>query len=376
LKHTRIICALLAVLAGACPQARAGIREKVREQRLPTYLIENQTYISLKSALRLLGADNSWGRIEDRIFFLYGGKEVKMRIDHPEVVVGDRRERVAYPPKEVEGEVLISVGSLEKVLEGGSEPAAVISISDRRREPSGDPAPAGGRKFTILIDPGHGGHDNGAVGNYGLREKDVNRDVSLRMRDHLRKLLKPYPAVKVLLTREEDVFLSLEERVRMAKAANADLFFCIHTNSSRYNRLDADGFETFFPRRKAAITSLPAPADLEGREDENGAETVVLQIVQDLNETSVMDESRILAEMVQEKLSERLTCPDRGAKPANFYVIKYTPMTSVLVEIGFICNPNIELNLRDVEVRQAIGETLGNAVVEYLRKNGVVASDG
>ncbi|MCM8825641.1 MAG: N-acetylmuramoyl-L-alanine amidase, partial [Candidatus Omnitrophica bacterium] len=65
-------------------------------------------------------------------------------------------------------------------------------------------------------------------------------------------------------------------------------------------------------------------------------------------------------------------CPDRGAKPASFYVLRYTPMVSVLVEVGFICNPNIEANLRDPEVRQAISETLGKAIIQYLKAKQII----
>jgi len=81
-------------------------------------------------------------------------------------------------------------------------------------------------------------------------------------------------------------------------------------------------------------------------------------IVGDLNRGNVLDESERFATLIQEELGERLLCPNRGVKKRNFYVLKYTHMPSALVEIGFICNPNIEANLRDPKVRQAIAETL------------------
>jgi N-acetylmuramoyl-L-alanine amidase len=151
----------------------------------------------------------------------------------------------------------------------------------------------------------------------------------------------------------------------------ADIFFCVHTNSSKFNRLNADGFETYYPRQKENLSfSLPKFESDDMKQVEN--HETLFQIVDDLNATSVIEESRVMAEMVQEHLAERLICPDRGAKSANFYVLKYTPMISVLVEVGFICNPNIEANLRDPEVRQAISETLGKAVITYLQTRKII----
>jgi N-acetylmuramoyl-L-alanine amidase len=120
------------------------------------------------------------------------------------------------------------------------------------------------------------------------------------------------------------------------------------------------------------INTLPKSTDGEGIIEEKNNDEVVSQILNNLNETDIIDESRILAEIVQEKLAERLITPDRGAKRGSFYVLKYTPMVSVLVEIGFICNPVIEFNLKDVEVRQAIAETLGKAIIEYIKRRGII----
>jgi N-acetylmuramoyl-L-alanine amidase len=173
------------------------------------------------------------------------------------------------------------------------------------------------------------------------------------------------------MTRENDTFISLDGRVEIAKREKADIFFCVHTNSSRLNRWNADGFETYYPSRKSEISFVPK-SDIDESVDVETTEETVFQIVSDLNTTSVIEESKILAETVQEKLAERLICPDRGAKAANFYVLKYSPMISVLVEVGFICNPNIEANLRDPEVRQAISETLGKAIIQYLKSRQII----
>lgn len=341
------------------PLFSINLKEEVRKRKFPVYIVKDTEFISLNSFLKIINCE-SWGRIEDRVFIIYNGKEIKFRIGDENIIVGGELKTLKSPPKEVEGEILIPLDDFSNIIssiKSEEEKAPEIQSEESTKKSKG--------KFIILIDPGHGGKDTGAIGNFGLKEKDVNLDVALRLKDFLKRNLKDYPDIKIYMTREKDVYLSLEDRVQMAKDLNADMFFCIHTNSSRYNRYNASGFETYYPRMKKEIKYLTPPENLE--EDNTISDTVVLQIVKDLNETTTIDESKILAEIVQEKLSERLLTPDRGAKPANFYVLKYTPMISILTEIGFICNPNIELNLRDVEVRQAIANELGTAIIEYLK---------
>lgn len=341
-----------------------NLEEEIKNRKIPTYIIKNVQYISLKSFLKIINSDN-WAKIEDRIFLFSDETQIKFRIDDTNLIVGGKKFEIKNPPKEVEGEILIPVEDFSKLFSD-------YKISQKEEEKKLPEEKKERRKFVILIDPGHGGHDSGAIGNYGLKEKDVNLDVSLRLEKYLKKQVENYPFIEIYLTRKDDVFISLEERVNIAKTLNADIFFSVHTNSSRFNRLDATGFETYFPYSKIEINVLPKSNDGEGELNEGNDDSTLSQILNDLNETDVIDESRVLAEYVQEKLAERLITPDRGAKRGNFYVLKYTPMISVLTEIGFICNPNIEFNLKDVEVRQAIAETLGKAILEYLKKREII----
>jgi N-acetylmuramoyl-L-alanine amidase len=346
-------------------------------RRYSVYWVEKQKYISLQSLIKTLNIQ-SWGRIEDRVFFEYQGKTLKGRVGSQDFYVDDQKSSLEYPIKEVESVVLFPLDQLEKIL-SSIKPAPAPAQPKEAPKPITPPRPENvaytaanlQKPFVIIIDAGHGGHDDGARGSFGLKEKDVNLDISVRLRGFLASQLKNCPKVQVQMTRDTDVFLSLDERVEVAKKAKADIFFCVHTNSSRFNKWNADGFETYFPRKKEDI-SFAVPEIQDESADVDTSQSAVLQIVSDLNTTSVIEESRILAETVQENLANRLICPDRGAKSANFYVLKYTPMISVLVEVGFICNPNIEANLRDADVRQAISVTLGNAILQYLKQKQVV----
>jgi len=341
--------------------------EEVQSRKIPTYTIKNAQYISLKSLIKIINTDN-WAKIEDRIFIFTDDTSIKFRIDDTNVIFGGKNFEIKNPPKEIEGEILIPLEDFSQILSGFK----VVSKKEVREEKEIKETKKEGKKFIILIDPGHGGNDTGAIGNFGLKEKDVNLDVALRLEKYLNKQLSNYPEIEIFLTRKDDVFISLEDRVKMAKAINADIFFSIHTNSSRFNRENASGFETYYCCNKVEINTLPKSTDGEGIIEEKNNDEVVSQILNNLNETDIIDESRILAEIVQEKLAERLITPDRGAKRGSFYVLKYTPMVSVLVEIGFICNPVIEFNLKDVEVRQAIAETLGKAIIEYIKRRGII----
>lgn len=341
----------------------------------PAYWIGKQKYVSLQTIIKVLSIQ-SWGRIEDRIFLDYQGKVLKGSIGSSDFYIDDKKISLEFPIKEIEKEIFIPVETFDKVI---STIASIFPVQTSKEPPEvQQPSKQFSvqesnldRDFIILIDPGHGGKDNGAIGNYGLKEKDVNLDISLRLKNYLISQFKKIPSIKLKMTREDDTFLSLDERVELAKKEKADIFFCVHTNSSRFNRWNADGFETYYPSRKSEISFVPKVETDEWVESETKVETV-FQIVSDLNTTSVIEESRILAETVQEKLAERLICPDRGAKPASFYVLKYTPMISILVEVGFICNPNIEANLRDPEVRQVISETLGKAIIQYLKSRQII----
>ena len=145
-------------------------------------------------------------------------------------------------------------------------------------------------QHTVVIDPGHGGSDPGAIGIGGLREAEVTLDVSKRVKELLSE-----KGVSVKMTRDEDIYLDLPPRVSIANKTNADIFVSIHANASRGNRKDINGLETFYYRGWRG---------------------------------------RLLAKRIQKQiLKVSPGSPDRGVKQSRFYVIKNTRMPSVLVEM-------------------------------------------
>ena len=212
------------------------------------------------------------------------------------------------------------------------------------------------QEFVLVIDAGHGDHDSGAIGPWGLKEKDVNLDLTKRLADYLKK---NRPKIKVVLTREDDTFLRLEERTQLANSLNADMFVSIHTNSAKLNRYTASGVETFYPRSKPTLYASSA----------NASEDEITSLLKQGGNQDVLQRSQYLAALIQEDLIDifiKDIVPDRGIKGRSFFVLKYTNMVSVLVEVGFICNQNIEANLRIPAVRQEIAAAIGRGIEAYL----------
>jgi N-acetylmuramoyl-L-alanine amidase len=162
-----------------------------------------------------------------------------------------------------------------------------------------------------------------------------------------------------VLTRDNDTFLRLEERTQIANSLNADMFVSIHTNSAKFNRYTASGVETFYPSSKPTLYAI---ANASGDE-------IASLPKQGGGNQDVLQRNQYLAALIQEDLADifyKDIVPDRGIKRRDFYVLKYTNMVSVLVEVGFICNPNIEANLAQPAVRRAIAAAIGKGIESYL----------
>lgn len=215
----------------------------------------------------------------------------------------------------------------------------------------------------IVIDPGHGGHDPGVLGR-GLTEKSLVLDVALR----LEKLLQREDGVEVVLTRRTDVYVPLEERTEIANRQNADMFLSIHANASR--NADAKGIETFF----LSFASSPEAEAVAARENSASAREMhqLPDLVKAITLNSKLDESRDLAQMVQDSLVTNLRRTNkevrsRGVKKAPFVVLIGAAMPSVLAEISFVSNRQELSLLKTPAYRQKIAESLYQAVTKYRR---------
>lgn len=224
--------------------------------------------------------------------------------------------------------------------------------------------PAKGYK-TIVIDPGHGGKDPGALGLRHTAEKDITLKVALR----LRELLNKQPGVRVLMTREQDVFVELEERARFANKHEADLFVSIHVNSHPSRAVK--GIEIYHFGQAKDQRALEVAARENGTPlSSTGVGWEYL--VADLLATKKVEASLELAWTAKEAMVAHLNghyaLNDHGVKTAPFYVLRFTSMPSILAEIAYISNPSEEALLRTPAFVRDVAESLFQGVRSFLTR--------
>jgi N-acetylmuramoyl-L-alanine amidase len=223
----------------------------------------------------------------------------------------------------------------------------------------------------IVIDPGHGGHDTGTISPGGMREKDLVLDVGRRLRTYIKN---NYPDVEVIMTRDTDRFVALEERTAIANSRRADLFISVHANASPSRA--ASGVETFFlsPDRapaEDAQTAARENARIAADKPAENAEPMYASVTVG----NRVAESRELARYIQAGLVRGIgaqsprTAMNRGVKHASFVVLLGAAMPSVLAEVSFLSNPKDEALLQTSQFRERVAASLFAGLNAYLKKN-------
>jgi len=262
-------------------------------------------------------------------------------------------------------------------------PASPTIVTDFLTSPSlparangwAEPEPIAPRRLspftTVVIDPGHGGKDNGARGRGRLYEKEVALAIGLK----LKELIEERAGMKVVLTRTGDYFVPLKERTAIANHAKegmpADLFISIHTNAHKSPKVG--GFEAFYisdaidPDAEATAALENAVIDFE-RGPDGVADTGLTPILWDLQFTEFVFQSSELAYAAQEELGKRLNSRNRGVRQAQFIVLAGVAMPSILVEVGFISNRVEEANLKTADFRNRCAQALAAAVSAFKER--------
>jgi N-acetylmuramoyl-L-alanine amidase len=185
--------------------------------------------------------------------------------------------------------------------------------------------PLGENLPRVVIDPGHGGQDSGAVGIDGMKEKDIVLSIALDVEEILRK-----QDIDVVMTRDSDVFISLEGRTDLANDVNADLFVSIHANAINLSRPDVSGLETYY-----------------------------------------YQSGRRLAEVIHWSVLNGVKIDDRSIRRARFFVLRHSTMPAVLVEVGFVTGATDAANLQDADHRRQMAEAIARGIVEYIKQNNL-----
>ncbi len=219
--------------------------------------------------------------------------------------------------------------------------------------------------YKILIDAGHGGHDPGGIGGLGTKEKDVVLDIAKRLKRNLKER-----GFSVAMTRETDKFLTLEERASLANQKDVSLFLSIHANiadSSRVKGLEVYSLRTLDPKElKEAIDPDKYRQSFSTYQMKRNDLTLRKTLIDMMRGYKDLHSDRLARQLTHE-VSIALDISHRGDKQAGFYVLKYTLVPSVLIEVGFLSNRAEEKNLQSAGYRQKMADGIAESVSRYIR---------
>ena len=337
--------------------------------------IQNKQLFSINDFIKITNSKNFINDKTEKIIFYIDDKKIKITNQIAFVMIDDNLFQLSsktvkqnndyYVPSESFLSIINSLSTsisisldtnqinLERIIEIPKKTVKVDLKSEKEKW-----------EFkTIVIDAGHGGKDPGAVGYRGTKEKDIALDVAKRLEKKISKNMD----VKVVMTRDEDVFLRLSERTKIANENNGSLFISIHTNAAEDRR--ASGFETFLiglnKNEYAAKVAARENAVLE-LEGKTGQELTGEDLIQaTIAQAAFASSSETFADMVQKEIKKRVQSRDRGVKQAGFVVLARASMPNVLVELGFISNPAEEKKLRSPQYRDQLATAIYRAVQQY-----------
>jgi len=307
-------------------------------------------------------------------------------------MLGDQVAQPARPPEVVDplvqalrfadDKILLDVapGAVVEHYQQQDPYRLVFDVYQRVAAAPGTPTPAAPQRPTIVIDPGHGGVETGAIGPAGTQEKEL----TLLLAQGLARELAQRLPVDVELTRDEDAELPLDTRAAIANQHRAKLFISIHLNSSVGT--GATGAETYFLSLEAsdaraaaaarAENAMPPAAPGAAAEAQPASSVAGLDLILwDLAQSQHLSESQRFASLVQEELNTALGLRNRGVKQAPFRVLMGAAMPAVLVELGFLSNPDEEKRLLTVEYRKQLVDALVRAVSRYQAQGRPEAPD-
>ena len=314
--------------------------------------LQGSPYLDSASVARELGGQEQWDSQTQVWRLTAGSHDLRLAPQMPVALMDSVPQALGAPPLMDQGRLLVP----EKLWTDhlfrwkAAAPPLLPGVGSRLR--------------VITVDAGHGGHDPGASGRLGLKEKTVTLDVARRLADLLRR-----DGFQVILTRSDDRFIPLYGRPAIANRAGADLFISIHANASR-NR-SADGFEAYYlseatddhARALEAAENAALPKEVgNGHTVSSNSEAILW----DLLYTEHRVESSELASQICRGMSaSSLISGSRGIKSARFAVLKGARMPAVLVEVGFITHPGEEAHLRAPDYRQRVAEGIRRGVLAF-----------
>ncbi|MFY9402486.1 MAG: N-acetylmuramoyl-L-alanine amidase [Candidatus Omnitrophota bacterium] len=328
------------------------------KESLPVYNINGAGYYSLSSLCQLNGLTLNYD-IYTRLVSLTKDSHSISFVVGDNLVLVDKKVFLLKNSIEIyEGKIMVPAQFKEEVV------APIFKVAKL------PPSPKQTRVMPLIkkvvIDPGHGGHDPGAVSRGGLKEKDVNLDIAKNLAESFRR-----EGIEVVMTRNSDVFIPLGKRVEIANNSKADLFISIHANANKSRSLH--GFEVYYVSStvsdsdRAAYAAKHFNLNLDSSCFASNSQ-VLKSILWDMLYTYNRAESIFLASDICRLAGESLNVRVIGVKDARFEVLRGARMPAVLVEVGFLSNAKEEQLLRDPSYRKKLSQSIFEGALNYACK--------
>ena len=303
----------------------------------------------------------------DRFVFMLPNWAVTLRRGNPFAQINETYVQLSMVPEEWDGSLWIPAANVEHIfgdrarldLQAGTIAVRAASGSNRGADTDSEPWQLG----TVIIDAGHGGKDPGASGLYGLVEKTVTLDIARRLTRQLEN-----KGIKVIMTREADLFLPLHERTSLANSQRGDLFLSIHCNSLKHP--EPRGVETYFlkpARTERAVEAALRENEVVKLENGDGGYQELTEdnfILLTMATSQYMKDSELWAALTQQEVSATAGMTARGVDQAGFYVLMGASMPAILFECGYLSNPEDAKLLSSERGRQKIAEGLTESILK------------
>ena len=340
-----------------------------------------EDYLFLSTLLEALGGEGDWDREGRRVTIILNGHEAVLTLDSPVASLDGQSVNLKEPCRYQGGRLLVPVSSLPRLFVGMLGPEAGWDAARQElylysEEPKGPGGPEGRKKLTrittVVVDAGHGGDDPGALGPQKLQEKEINLALALRVKTLLEQTL----GLRVILTREDDTFIPLRERTKVANRVGASLFLSIHCNAAPRKRKKGavgGGSETYFlslaRTDEARAVEAMENAAVRFEQPDTGLKNFddVQFILWDMAQNEYLQESEQLAGEIQDAMGKWVPVENRGVNQAGFYVLRGAYMPAVLVETAFISNPAEAKLLSSASGQDRIARAIAEGVSRFKK---------
>ena len=337
----------------------------IDEEKINVRKFDGVEYFNVYELNKVFRAMIETDLLDSRLKINMYEKQVIFLLDSSYVTAGREIYNMTFPVILSESKYYLPVNFLQEVLPL-IYPEQIIYKIDKIMAP----VPIDNRIRTLVIDPGHGGKDPGAV---GYSKKNYEKDITLTIAQKLRDIINENSSLKVYLTRNDDKFVSLRERTEFANDVKADLFISIHINA--HTDKDVQGIEVYYlstartdDARATEALENAVVYHYEGGEEAIDRYNDLDFILTDMAQNEHLQESHDLCVILQNNLIETTESRDRGVKQADFYVLRGAFMPAVLIETGFISNKYEERKLVKSRYQEDIAKALYSGIDNFVRR--------